>query len=73
MSRPTSSRREFLSQVGRGMFVASVGSALAIDMGLTPAFAAEASTSRISFGAMDGLVDLLQATPVNKLLPLVVL
>jgi hypothetical protein len=72
MSRPTSSRREFLSQVGRGMFVASVGSALAIDMGLTPAFAAEASAGRISFGAMDGLVDLLQATPVNKLLPLVV-
>ena len=72
MSRPTSSRREFLSQVGRGMFVASVGSALAIDMGLTPAFAAEASASRISFGTMDGLVDLLQATPVNKLLPLVV-
>jgi hypothetical protein len=72
MSRPTPSRREFLSQVGRGMFVASVGSALAIDMGLMPAFAAEASASRISFGAMDGLVDLLQATPVNKLLPLVV-
>ncbi|MGI8979868.1 MAG: hypothetical protein ACR2FY_11640 [Pirellulaceae bacterium] len=72
MSRLNSSRREFLSQVGRGMFVASVGSALAIDLGLTPAFAAEEPASRISFGAMDALVDLLQATPVNKLLPLVV-
>ncbi len=72
MSRLNSSRREFLSQVGRGMFVASVGSALAIDMGLTPAFAAEEPASRISFGAMDGLVDLLQSTPVEKLLPKVV-
>jgi hypothetical protein len=72
MSRLHSSRREFLSQVGRGMFVASVGSALAIDMGLTPAFAAEEPGSRISFGAMDGLVDMLQSTPVEKLLPLVV-
>jgi len=54
------------------MFVASIGSALAVDMGLTPAFAAEEPSSRISFGAMDGLVDMLQSTPVDKLLPLVV-
>lgn len=72
MSLPHSSRREFLSHVGRGMFVASVGSALAIDMRLTPAFAAEEPSGRISFGAMDPLVDMLQSTPVEKLLPLVV-
>src|SRR5678815_1939379 len=65
------SRREFLSQVGRGMIVASVGSALAADMGLAPVFAAE-GTGRVQFGKLEPLVDLLQSTEVKKLLPVVV-
>src|SRR6476646_4066961 len=65
------SRREFLSQVGRGMIVASVGSALATDMGLSPAFAAD-QLNRVQFGKLEPLVDLLQSTQLNKLLPLVV-
>ena len=72
MSPLNSSRRQFLSQVGRGMFVASLGSALAVDMGLARNLRAEEPGGRISFGAMDGLVDFLQSTPVEKLLPLVV-
>jgi len=32
-------RREFLADVGRGMLVASVGPAVATDLGLSPAFA----------------------------------
>src|SRR5207244_827111 len=34
-------RREFLADVGKGMLLASVGSTLAFDLGLTPAFAVE--------------------------------
>lgn len=34
-------RREFLANVGQGMLIASVGPALASDLGLAPAFAAE--------------------------------
>ena len=35
----SANRREFLADVGRGMLVASVGSAMALDLGLTPALA----------------------------------
>ncbi|MDC0276863.1 hypothetical protein OAK90_00220 [bacterium] len=37
------SRRDFLSHVGRGMLVSSVGSTLAFDFGLAPVFADEGS------------------------------
>jgi hypothetical protein len=53
------------------MIVASVGSALAADMGLAPVFAAE-GTGRVQFGKLEPLVDLLQSTEVKKLLPVVV-
>ncbi|MCE9527032.1 MAG: hypothetical protein K8R36_13360 [Planctomycetales bacterium] len=65
------SRREFLSQVGSGMIVASVGAALASDMGLSRAFAGD-QLGRVQFGKLEPLVDLLQSTQLNKLLPLVV-
>jgi hypothetical protein len=61
-------RREFLADVGRGMLVAGVGSALAADLGLAPAFAADAPT--LSFGKLEPLVALMQETPIDKLLPL---
>lgn len=61
-------RREFLADVGRGMLVASVGSAVASDMGLAPAWAADA-TSRLTFGALEPLVTLMQETEPDKLLP----
>lgn len=66
------SRREFLANVGQGMLVASVGSALAADLGLTPrAFAADAPAARLTFGAMEPLVAMMENTPADKLLPLV--
>jgi hypothetical protein len=65
------SRREFLVDVGRGMLVASVGSATALDLGLTPCLADEPS-SRLTFGELDPLVTLLQETPPDKLLPILV-
>ncbi len=68
-----SSRRQFLSNVGQGMLVASVGSSLALDLGLTSrGFAEEASKSRLTFGSMEPLVEMMQATSADKLLPMVV-
>ena len=43
------SRREFLTDVGRGMVVASVGASLAADLGFSPAFA-DQGTERSTFG-----------------------
>jgi hypothetical protein len=63
------SRREFLADVGRGMLVASVGSAVATDMGLSSADAFEPAT-RLTFGDLEPLVSMMQETPPEKLLPL---
>ena len=65
-------RREFLVDVGRGMLVASVGSALAVDLGLAPPALAEGPDGRLTFGSMEPLVDLMQDTPADRLLPIVV-
>ncbi|HLJ12390.1 MAG TPA: hypothetical protein VKU82_14440 [Planctomycetaceae bacterium] len=67
----SNSRREFLQQVGRGMLVAGVGYTTAFDLGLTPALADE-NPAALTFGAREALVRLLQDTPPEKLLPLVV-
>jgi hypothetical protein len=64
-------RREFLEDVGRGMLVASLGSATALDLGISPALGEE-TASRLTFGALEPLVSLMQETPPNKLLPLLV-
>lgn len=67
------SRRQFLSNVGKGMLVASVGSTLALDLGLTSkGFAEETTKSRLTFGSMEPLVEMMQVTSADKLLPLVV-
>ena len=65
-------RREFLADVGRGMLVAGVGSALAQDLGLAPAALAAGSDARLTFGPMEPLVTLMQETPADRLLPAVV-
>jgi len=65
------SRREFLADVGKGMLVAGVGPALASDLGLATGFAADGS-ERLSFGAREPLVGLIQDTPADKLLPILV-
>ncbi len=66
-----SSRREFLANVGRGMFVASLGPMVAYDLGLSSGFAAEldAEPARLTFGELEPLVGFLQDTPADKLLP----
>ena len=66
MKRP-SSRRMFLSKVGRGTLVAMLGPSIASEMGLVPrAFAAELETP-LTFGNLEPLVCALQETPIEKL------
>ncbi|QDT98725.1 hypothetical protein [Gimesia aquarii] len=62
----SNSRREFLADIGRGMLIGSVGSSLALDLGLSPAFADDDS-KKLTFGNMEPLVAALQETPLNKL------
>lgn len=64
-------RRQFLADVGKGMLVASVGSALATDLGLAPAYADD-TPDKLTFGDREPLVTLLQQTPADKLLPILV-
>lgn len=65
-------RREFLSDVGRGMLVASVGAGTATDLGLVSAAFADDQPSRLSFGALEPLASLMQDTPAAKLQPMLV-
>jgi hypothetical protein len=65
------SRREFLADVGRGMLVASLGSAVAADLGLARASAAD-DHQPLSFGDLEPLVALMQETPPGKMLPVLV-
>ncbi len=66
-----SNRREFLADVGRGMLVASLGTAVAADLELAPVWAGEGAEP-LTFGKMEPLVALMQETPIPKLLPLLV-
>src|SRR2546423_1700446 len=62
-------RREFLAEVGCGMLVATVGYEVANGLGLSSTLAEEAPTA-LSFGTLEPLVCLMQETPANQLLPL---
>ncbi len=61
-------RRGFLTEVGRGMIVATVGYSMASELGLATSFASE-TTEALTFGELESLVCLMQETPANKLLP----
>jgi hypothetical protein len=65
------SRRALIANVGRGMIVAGVGSAVASDLGLAPAFADEEEPA-LRFGGLEPLVCAMQETPIGKLLPALV-
>lgn len=62
------SRRSFLSDVGDGMVVVGLGTALASEMGFSTALAAE-QNDQLDFGSAESLVRLMQQTPVEKLQP----
>lgn len=62
-------RRMFLAEVGQGMLVASLGSAIAAELGLSPAAASEARPKALDFGELEPLVSLMQETPVSEIQP----
>jgi hypothetical protein len=67
---PTS-RRHFMQSVGRGMLVAGLGASVCHDLGFKVAMANE-DPAPLRFGKLDGLVDLLQSTPAEKLQPILI-
>jgi hypothetical protein len=54
------------------MLAASVGSVLATELGIGPAAADDRPSEFLSFGDMEPLVSLMQQTPADKLLPILV-
>src|SRR5262249_10448340 len=64
-------RREFLADVGGGMLAASVGPAVACDLGLSTAFAGD-GPQPIKVGCYEELASLMQDTPADKVLPILV-
>lgn len=61
------SRRSFLSNVSTGTLVATLGTAVASDLGLMPSAFARDLETPLDFGDLEPLVRLLQETPLNKL------
>lgn len=68
MNTTPRTRREFLSQVGQGTLIATLGCGLSSELGLGRALAEEAPAT-LEFGTLEPLVRLMQETPVNLLLP----
>src|SRR5438876_5926281 len=71
MNMLTRNRRQFLADVGKGMLLASIGPALAAELGVSPALAGE-SSGKLTFGNYEPLVALMQGTHPDKLLPILV-
>jgi hypothetical protein len=57
------SRRDFLAEVGRGMLLAGLGTALATDLEIAPAWAIDEANSSLQFGPLEPLAVLMQETP----------
>ena len=64
-------RRDFLAEVGRGVLLATVGTELAGELGLSAARAEEAAAA-LNFGDLEPLVCMMQETPANAFLPALV-
>lgn len=64
-------RRGFLADVGRGALVATLGSGVATDLGLAKGLVDEGE-DRLSFGASESLVALMQDTSADRLIPALV-
>lgn len=67
----SNTRRRFLADVGRGMLVASVGPALATDLGFSQAWGDD-SAPRLKFGKLEPLVTLMQESTAEQMLPRIV-
>ncbi len=73
MEMPVNSknRRDFLSDVGRGMLATGLGVGLANDLGFSTAFADRGPDS-LPLGAHESLVELIRGTPPDKLQPILI-
>ena len=60
-------RRELFIDTAKGMVLAGLGLSVSRDLGLAPAWAAE-EPSRLTFGAMEPLVDFLAQTPPDRII-----
>lgn len=69
MNEPQS-RRRFLADVSQGTLLATLGPALAAELGITTTFAED--VPRLHFGELESLVCFMQETPVEKLQPALV-
>lgn len=69
MKTESFSRRRFLAGVGQGTLVATIGPALAAELGLVPRSFAADGPDRLDFGDLEPLVAWMQETPVEKLQP----
>ncbi|MDA1231584.1 MAG: hypothetical protein O2856_12480 [Planctomycetota bacterium] len=66
-----SSRRDFLTDVGRGMLVAGLGTTVAGNLGFSAAFADRGPDS-LKLGPYEALVELIRSTPPEKLQPILI-
>lgn len=64
-------RRDFLADIGTGMLMASIGTVLASDLGLSTALA-EDHVKTLEFGKLEPLVEMMQENSAERMLPLVV-
>lgn len=64
---PAASRREFLTDLGRGSLLAALGPAWGSALGLAPAAAWADERPALHFGDLEPLVTFLQETPVPRL------
>ena len=67
MQKDPFSRRRFLAGVGQGTLIATIGPALAVELGLAPRTLAAENPGSLDFGELEPLVRYLQETPVDKL------
>lgn len=62
------SRRQFLTEVGKGTLLATIGPTLAAEFGINPALASDAPPA-LHFGEIEPLVAFMQETPLGQLQP----
>jgi hypothetical protein len=71
MKNRQTTRRQFFRETGQAMIAASLGTSLCTDLGLGRASADEGGDS-LTFGELEPLVALLQETPAERLMPMLV-
>jgi len=68
-TKATPTRRQFLTEVGRGTLAATIGPALAAELGLAGFSRAAETSTRLSLGGFEPLAGILEQTALDKLQP----